>query len=463
MSVRVRFAPSPTGHLHIGGARTAIYGHLAARAAGGQFLLRIEDTDQARSRKEYEEAMIEDLRWCGLSFDQAPCRQSERLKLYQSVAQDLAKRGHAYPCFLSPDELEKLTAQAENEGLAPHAYHGRFRDMNPAEAQERITAGENFVLRFKNPDTSWNFTDLVRGEVSFPPDMVGDFVLLRSDGRPVYNFCCVVDDWKMGITHVIRGEEHLNNTVRQLMLYAALEVPPPQFAHCSLLVDENRQKLSKRSAATSVGQYRREGYLPQALANYLCLLGHAHPEGQDIFTLEEATSWFQLRKLHKSPAIYDLEKLQHINGQHLRRLSDGELLNHCRQWIGADNPFHRQGEDWQKRFLRTFVEKINLPGELEPHLELIFHCGPAAEPPDASVLNYLRDEVQKMVEAGTPYPTPKDIEAWIAHLKGHLGLKGKALFQGLRLALTGHLQGPDLKNLISLTPAETLLQRLSIS
>ena len=480
MSVRVRFAPSPTGYLHIGGARTALYGHLAARASNGRFILRIEDTDPERSRQEYEKALIDDLRWAGLSHhegpdcggDFGPYRQSERLDLYREVAEQLIGRGQAYPCFLSASELEELTEQARAEGKAPHAYHGRYRDLAPTEAKKRQAAGESYVVRFKNPETAHSFTDLVRGEVSFPPDMVGDFVLLRANKRPVYNFCCMVDDWKMQITHVIRGEEHLNNTLRQLMLYKALEVPLPQFAHCSLLVDENRQKLSKRSGATSVRQYRDEGYLPSALLNYLYLLGQAHPEEKDIFSLEEAIHHFKLEKLHKAPAFYDTEKLKFINGKHLRELSGAELLSHCHRWVDSEHPFHGQDRQWRERCLLTFVGKVNLPSEFAPYLDSLFDKSSTQDsklPEVQEILSwestvqiarYLKNEMEQLEKQGLSHPAGKDFDNWMASIKKDFNIKGKALFKGVRVALTGRAEGSDLKHLIPLTPVDILLHRL---
>ncbi len=472
MSVRVRFAPSPTGYLHIGGARTALYCYLIARSAGGHFILRIEDTDPERSRQEYEKALIDDLDWLGLSHQEGPYRQSQRLELYQQEAQRLIRQGQAYPCFLSPSELEELTEKAESEGKAPHFFHGRDRELGPASAQKRIAAGESYVVRFKNPQITHSFTDLVRGTVDFPPDMVGDFVLLRANGSPVYNFCCVVDDWKMQITHVIRGEEHLNNTLRQLMLYQALEAPLPQFAHCSLLVDENRQKLSKRSGVTSVRQYRDEGYLPSALTNYLYLLGQAHPEEKDIFSLEEACTHFNLKKLHKAPAFYDIEKLKFINAKHLRELSGADLLEHSRHWIDSEHPFHQQERQWREHCLLTFASKVALPGEFAPYLDSLFDQTPAQESQlpevqeicswesSTQIAHYLRQQIMGLEQKGASHPSEKDFDTWMAHIKKDLNVKGKALFKGVRVALTGRAEGPDLKHLIPLTPVEILLHRL---
>ncbi len=476
MSVRVRFAPSPTGYLHIGGARTALYCYLIARATGGSFILRIEDTDLERSKKEYEEALIEDLKWVGLDYDEgpgkegdfAPYRQSQRLELYRSLAQQLVDEGKAYPCFLSGAELDELTEKAKSENKAPHAYHGQYRNIDSEEVKRRLQTGEEHVIRFKNPGIKYTFTDLVRGEVTFPEDMVGDFVIMRSNGMPVYNFCCAIDDWKMAMTHVIRAEEHLNNTVRQLMIYEAFGVAIPQFAHCSLLVGEDRQKLSKRHAATSVVQYKEQGYLPQALANYLCLLGWSHPQEKDIFDLDEIVSLFDLQRFNKSPALYDMDKLKFFNGQHMRKLSLAALLSYGQEFIPKDHAFHSCEESWKQRCLSALVEKISLPSEFPEHLAVLFET-PSEWGEEVKDINswettslireYVRGELEKLRTKGCVYPTEEDFSGWVNHVKKELKIKGKPLFKGMRAVLTGRAEGADLKVIIPLTKVETLLAR----
>ncbi len=391
MTVRVRFAPSPTGYLHIGGARTALYSYLFARAHGGKYILRIEDTDLERSKREFEEVQIEDLKWLGITHNEGPdvggdfgpYRQSERTQLYKDLAWELVEKGHAYPCFLSSDELDELTKKAEAEKISPHAYHGKYRDFDLAEAKKKIAAGEEHVIRFKNPGKTWTFKDHVRGEVTFPVDMVGDWVIIRSNGMPVYNFCCVVDDWKMGMTHVMRAEEHLNNTCRQLMLYEALGAKVPEFAHVSLLVGEDRQKLSKRHGATSVKQYKDENYLPQAVNNYLCLLGWSHPEEKDIFDVLELGKSFEMSRFSKSPALYDVNKLNFFNGQYLRALSGTELVSHIEKSIPSDSPFHQQSNEWKTTCCELIKEKIQLASEANSFMPL-FLKQQAASPPMSS-------------------------------------------------------------------------------
>lgn len=474
MTARVRFAPSPTGYLHIGGARTAMYCALYAQATGGSYILRIEDTDQERSKKEYEEAMIDDLAWLGISHNEGPdkggdfgpYRQSERMDIYNELIDQLVKEGKAYPCFLTQDELEKLTEKANSEKIAPHAYHGKYRDLSNEEALKKIDAGEEHVIRFKNPQKTYTFKDIVRGEVSFGPDMVGDFVIKRSNGMPVYNFCCVVDDWKMQMTHVIRAEEHLPNTLRQLMLYEAFEAKAPEFAHCSLLVGSDRQKLSKRHGATSVRQYRDQNYLPEALNNYLCLLGWSHPEEKDIFSLDEIKNIFDLTRFNKAPALYDIEKLNHFNGEHIKNLSEEKLLEYLPSQLPKDHQFFSQDKAWQQACVNFYKEKTLLPSQMSHHLEDIFSLDAEVteEVTEVSswetttqIKEYLKGEIEKL---SGEYASAEDFSSWQNHLKKEMKIKGKPLFKGIRYALTKKTEGPDLKILIPLTPLSIIKQRL---
>ncbi|HEX4925165.1 MAG TPA: glutamate--tRNA ligase, partial [Bdellovibrionales bacterium] len=286
--VRVRFAPSPTGYLHVGGARTALYNWLYARNTGGTFILRVEDTDQARSTERALKEQISDLRWLGINWDEGPeaggaygpYKQSERLHIYREHADKLLAQGRAFYCFCTDEVIEAKRAAAQKEGRPAH-YDGTCYNVTVPEAKARIAKGEKGAIRFKlSGKKEYKLDDLIRGEVVFPSDMVGDFVILRSDGMPVYNFCCVIDDALMKMTHVLRAEEHLSNTVRQLMLYEAFGWQPPRFGHLSLILDSNRQKLSKREGATSVHDFAQRGYLPEAMNNFIALLGWSSPKGQ---------------------------------------------------------------------------------------------------------------------------------------------------------------------------------------
>ena len=474
MTVRVRFAPSPTGYLHIGGARTALYSYLFAKANGGKYILRVEDTDLERSERKFEEAQIADLKWMGIEHDEGPdlggdygpYRQSERLDIYKGIAWDFVERGLAYPCFLSSEELEVLTEKATSENKDPHAYHGKYRDLDSAEAKKRVDNGEDFVIRFKNPGRSWEFTDLVKGNVKFPPNMVGDFVILRANGMPVYNFCCVVDDARMEMTHVFRAEEHLNNTCRQLMIYDAMGVKVPEFGHVSLLIGSDRQKLSKRHGATSVTQYKDQGYLPKALANYLCLLGWSHPDETDIFDVNELGSVFGFERFSKSSAMYDITKLNFFNEQWLRKLSDAEIATGFDEVLGSDSEFSKQTSEWKNKFAALMKEKVQLFSDIKEHMPIFFDAG--ADEDDQykeaiawettpQVKEYLATQVNAL---STDFITEDQVGEWMNYLKKELKIKGKPLFMGMRVCLTGRAHGPDLKTVVALTPISIVKERL---
>ena len=474
MTIRVRFAPSPTGYLHIGGARTALYNYLFAKAVGGTFVLRIEDTDLERSNAEYEKLQIDDLKWLGIEHDEGPdkpgkfgpYRQSERQDIYLKYAKQLIEKDLAYYDFCTDEELEQMREKASLEGGSSH-YEGKWK--NPAhrqEALERIAAGEKAAIRFRAPMKDYTLNDQVKGEVVYPKDMVGDFVIVRSNGLPVYNYCCVVDDMLMEITHVIRGEDHLNNTVRQLMIYEALNAKTPQFAHVSLLIGHDRQKLSKRHGATSVNLYRNEHYLPEAMCNYLCLLGWSHPTERDIFDKADLKDVFNLERFSASPAMYDLEKLKWVNGQHIKKMDNLNLIALVEKEPETEF-FRKQTPEWKNacvelikgyvQFIPDFPRMINeviLVDQLhmtDPLKEIL------AWETTPKILQYIFQEVDKVQ---TDYITVETLNAWMDHVKKELGIKGKPLFMGVRAALTGHDHGPDLKFLIPLTPVSVLKKRV---
>ena len=486
MTVRVRFAPSPTGHLHIGGLRTALYNFLLAKSRGGSFILRVEDTDRERSEKKYETLQMEALRWAGIHWSEGPdlgpngvdapygpYRQSERLAIYREHAHRLIEEGKAFYCFCTDEELAEMKEKAVKENRPPH-YDGRYRNYPKSEALQRIAAGEKPAIRFKVPLKSYILQDLVRGRVVFPENMVGDFVIVRSNGLPVYNFCCVIDDWLMKITHVIRGEDHLSNTVRQLMLYEALDARRPQFAHVSLLIGRDRQKLSKRNGVVSVDHYRREGFLPGAMANYLCLLGWSHPQEKEIFSLGEINSLFDTDRFIKASAIYDLEKLKYMNGQHLRQLSNEEVLHGARSFFPKTHPFFEQERGWQNRCVGLLKNQIQFFNQLPPLVDDLFRLNPVDRDRDELktiwswestplMAAYLEGEIERLIEEGKNFADEEDFSRWTSHIKKELKIKGKALFKGMRAVLTGMGHGPELKDLIPLTPLGVLKKRMKRS
>ena len=327
--VRVRFAPSPTGSLHIGGARTALFNWLFARNQGGAFLLRSEDTDVVRSTREAEAMVLRDLAWLGLDWAEgpdkggpyAPYRQSERTEIYRKDAERLLAAGKAFYCYCTDEELEAHRKAQQKAGQAPH-YAGTCRDLTEEQRAERRARGLPEAIRFRVPGTPVTFVDRVRGEVTFPGDQVGDFVILRANGLPTYNFACVVDDAGMAISHVLRAEEHLSNTPRQIMLYEALGYAIPEFAHMSLILNPDRTKMSKRSGedATFVSEFRARGYLPEALLNFLVLLGWSWDGEQEIFTVPELIEKFSIDRVNNTGAVFDKDKLEWMNGQYLKAM-----------------------------------------------------------------------------------------------------------------------------------------------
>jgi len=350
-SVRVRFAPSPTGTLHIGGARTALFNWLYAKHHGGQLVLRLEDTDISRSTSESAQGILEGLQWLGIDWDEGPdkggefgpYRQSDRLSIYKEYIGRLLDSGQAYYCFCTAEELQAERESARQE-KRDYLYEGKCRNLSQAEVEDRLAMGQRAVIRFKTPAQGLTIVnDLIRGEVSFNNQLLDDFIIVKSDGWPTYNFAVVVDDASMKISHVIRAEEHLSNTPKQLLIYRALSITPPEFAHVSMILAPDRSKLSKRHGATSVQEFRDDGYLPEALLNYLALLGWSSGDDVDFWQPEEIISRFSLDDISRSPAIYDIEKLTWMNGHYLSQADPIRLSGFLREeasrrgWLKADN------------------------------------------------------------------------------------------------------------------------------
>jgi glutamyl-tRNA synthetase len=325
-NIRVRFAPSPTGYLHVGGARTALYNWLFARHLGGVFILRIEDTDVDRSKPELTTAILESLRWLGLTWDEGPVYQSQRLERYREMAANLERLGHAYPCFCTPEDLQARRALAEAERRA-WKYDGACRALSTAERERRRAEGRPAAIRFRVPDSGQtSFEDQVFGRIEVEHRDLEDFVLLRSDGHPTYHLGVVADDLDLGVTHVIRGADHISNTPKQILMYQALEAPAPVFAHLPLILGPDKQRLSKRHGGTAVGAYRDQGVLPEALVNFLALLGWTPPGQKEIVPLADMIRDFELTAVSKSNAVFDLEKLAWMNSEYVRNLPAVRLL-----------------------------------------------------------------------------------------------------------------------------------------
>jgi glutamyl-tRNA synthetase len=466
-SPRVRFAPSPTGYLHVGGARTAIFNWLFARGAGGVFVLRIEDTDVERSTKESEASLIEDLRWLGLDWDEGPdkdggvgpYRQSERLDLYRKTAGDLVAAGVAYPCFCTDEILTAKREKAFADGKPPQ-YDGTCRSLTPAEVEASRAQGLPEAVRFKVPGGAVRFEDRVRGAVELATNMVGDFILFRSNGRPTYNFAAAVDDRAMGITHVLRGEEHLPNTLRQILIYQALDSPVPEFAHLPLILAEDRSKLSKRHGASSVGELQKMGFLAGAVVNYLVLLGWSHPDAKEVLTTDEIVGVFTLDRINKSAAVYDKQKLRWMNGQHLRGLpleAFAEMgAGHLPDFVTS-----LYSEAQQKEILRLLQESVETLNELKQA------AAPFRSPPDIEeeALEALKADDASAVLAGVAdsarqlpdgFAAP-DFKGMMKTVGKSTGVKGKPLFFPVRAAITGSVHGPDLAGIAAVKGRAALI------
>jgi glutamyl-tRNA synthetase len=515
---RMRFAPSPTGSLHVGGARTALYNWLAAKKGqldfpkeNAGFILRVEDTDVARSTKESEASVLADLTWLGLTWDEGPdmedakfgpYRQSERGELYVKLATQLLEEGKAYKCFSTKEELEEMKAKQEAEGI-PTRYDGTWRDADPELVQQKLDEGVEYTVRFKVPaGARIVIDDAVRGTVSWDAEStVGDFILLRSSGIPVYNFCVAVDDSTMGITTVVRAEEHLTNTLRQGLILDALGAPRPRYAHCSLILGEDKQKLSKRHGATSCDQFRLDGFLPDAMINYLALLGWNDGTDEEIFSRDELIEIFDVDRVVKSPSIFDMDKLKWINSQHMKKMAVEELTDLVGEQLQMMN-FFKDASDEQKiedfKFASTALAKqmmqttqdaalnakevmgYSLPDSFEQMADgeakqmikqgnfypvatmIVQHAEAGTMPlPDPSepLASFLDGQKKAITEdnesGGEAYSFPEAYKAYTKSLSKELKVKGKGLFHPLRLALTAEMSGQDIPKQLSLLSMAT--------
>jgi glutamyl-tRNA synthetase len=509
--IRVRFAPSPTGLLHVGNARTALYNWLFARRAGGDFILRVEDTDLERSEVRFEDQLVEDLHWLGLNWDEGPgdvgapekgshgpYRQSERLAIYAEHTERLLAQGKAYRCFCTPEELEAERAVATAEH-GPQIYSGRCRSLTPAIIAENIAAGKPFAVRLKIGVEPLRFHDLVRGPVEFAAETVSDPILVRSAsgvsaGVPVYNYVVTIDDALMGITHVIRGDDHISNTPKQVAIYQAFGWPVPEFAHLSTILGADRERLSKRHGATSISTFRQMGYLPEALVNYLALLGWGAEDGKtETFKLAELTRAFSLERVTPSPAIFDFDKLNWLNRHYLKQ-ADPERIEKlaerqfCRQrpdlfplWSSselytAETLAFLASQDppilldvpsaelimlrkiWFSQLLALFLPAVDHLDQLPAKAAFIFGFDPdaaRANEENAAVLaadsaQTVLAELASRVRSHTGPVTPEVFNVWMNEIKAATGVKGKELFHPVRIALTGAHSGREFDKVLPL-------------
>ncbi len=477
--VRVRFAPSPTGSLHIGGGRTALFNWLFARHHGGAFLLRSEDTDLARSTKAAEAMVLADLAWLGLGWDEGPdvggpdgpYRQSERTALYRAEADRLLAAGNAYPCFCTDAELDERRKAAQKAGRAPH-YDGTSRDLDETGRAAKRAEGRPEAVRFRVPGTPVSFDDHIRGTVTFPGDQVGDFVVLRANGQPTYNFACVVDDAGMRISHVIRAEEHLSNTPRQLMLYDALGHTPPEFAHVPLILNSDRTKMSKRSGeeATFVSEFKARGFVPEALINFLVLLGWSWDGSQEIFTVTELIEKFSLERVGTTGAVFDKDKLEWMNGQDLKAMPAAERTTRVRSFLAEAGRLPAASvvgdvDTFLARAVDAVGDRLKTLADVEGYAGFAFR-DPVEIAPDALAEFVKRADSDVRLEALADCVAavePFDLaplEAAVRDLAEKLGVKSGDLFFPARVALTGRKVAPGIFEVMRLLGTERTVTRL---
>ena len=487
--MRVRFAPSPTGHLHVGNARTALFNWLAARHENGVFLLRIEDTDTERSTRESEQAILTDLEWMGLGWDEGvavggrfgPYRQSERLDVYADYARQLIESRKAYYCFCSAEKLE-AERQARLKQNLPPKYSGTCRGIDPDEAARRVEAGEPAVIRLRVPSArEVVFNDVVRGPVTFHTDVIGDPVLVRSDGMPAYNYAVVIDDKLMEVTHVVRGEDHISNTPRQILLYEALGWQPPAFAHLSLVMGPDHTPLSKRHGATSVAEFRQKGYLPAALVNYLALIGWSPGEGEELLPLEELARRFDLSKVAHSAGVFDEDKLAWVNRHYLKHADAAELVEESLPFLRAAGMIlgsvSESSREWLRGIVPALAASIDRLSQLPERLNTIFTYDAAESLAQPAIHSELASAGGRAVAvalaselAASPRLTDRETFRAVANrVKEKSGQKGRALFHPIRVVITGQAEGPELDLLVpaidraaTLSPADGLKPVLGV-
>lgn len=457
--VRVRFAPSPTGHLHIGGARTALFNWLFARHHNGKFILRIEDTDRSRSTEEYIESIIEAMKWLGLDWDEGPFRQTERMETYKAFAYKLLEEGKAYRCYCTPEELEERRQQAMKEGKPPR-YDRRCREI-------KESLNKPFAIRFKMPlDGETVVNDLVKGNVTFKNSEIEDLVILRSDGTPTYNFCVVVDDFEMKISHVIRGEDHLNNTPKQIHIYHALGMNPPEFAHIPMILGTDRARLSKRHGATSVLSYRDEGYLSEALVNFLARLGWSYGD-QEIFTREELIKYFNLEQVGKANAVFNAEKLLWLNSEYIKLTAEEKLLELVTPFLIKEG-YLKEGEtlnkDWACRAIKSLKERCRTLKELAHAMRYYLLDYVEIEPKakekyiNSETIPILREVTEKL--AALEEFRQDKIEKIFMDMVNEKGLKLGQVAQPVRVVMTGSTVSPGIYEVLEIVGKEKALKRL---
>lgn len=467
-NVKVRFAPSPTGNLHIGSVRTALFNWLYARSVKGSYLLRIEDTDMARSKKEYEINILEGLSWLGLDMDEGPdmgkegYRQTERIAagIYEPFIERLIASGDAYYCFCTSEELEKDRTTNDNKG-----YSGKCRSLSDDQKKEFEQEGRTPVVRFRMKPDVLVVEDLIRGKVEFDCSLIPDFVIKKTDGAPAYNFAVVVDDYTMGISHVVRGEDHLNNTPKQVQIYEALGVDVPLFAHMPMILGSDKSKLSKRHGATSVVEYQKQGFLSEAIVNYLSLLGWSHPEGKEIMSLSEIIENFSMDRMSKSGAVFDVEKLKWMNGQYIRSYSLDKLYEISLPFIKNSFPGYNLSESVVKQCLGLVQAKLGVLADVSSQMAVFFDKEASYD--ETLLQKFIYTDLSQNIlkhfleftESSDDFSSQK-INEKINELPTIFACGKGKVFKPLRYGITGYEHGPDLAPMISLLGKEKVIANL---
>lgn len=468
MTRRLRFAPSPTGYLHVGGARTALFNWLLARKEGGVFVLRIEDTDRARSSEEHTRAILDGLTWLGLDWDEGPHFQSAGVERHREAALRLLEEGKAYRDFSDPAEIR---AEAEERGVHPsRVARERAEEMGEDEARRRAETGEPFAIRFRVPDGETRFTDLVHGEMRFGNEDIDDLVILRGDGSPVYNLAVVSDDADMGITHVLRGDDHLSNTPKQVLLYRALGLEEPVFGHVPLILGPDGKRLSKRHGATAVGDYEEEGILPEAMVNFLALLGWNPGDDREVMGVEELVEAFSPDRILKKSAVFDLEKLSWLNGRHLAETPAEALMERVRARLLEDEGVERDllaDDGW----LETLVDLLKVRARTVDDLaeQARPYVGPLGRFEEKAVAKHWAKDPESAAERlsrlqetlGAAQWSEEALEADLRALAADLGVGAGKLIHPLRVALTGRMSSPGIFDVLVLLGRDRSLSRIA--
>ncbi|MEK4873260.1 glutamate--tRNA ligase [Bacillus sp. FSL W8-0102] len=476
--IRVRYAPSPTGHLHIGNARTALFNYLFARSRGGKFVIRIEDTDQKRNIEGGEQSQLKYLKWLGMDWDEGvdiggpygPYRQSERTDIYKKYYEDLLERGLAYKCYCTEEELEAEREAQLARGEMPR-YSGKCRHLTKEQQEALEAEGRQPSIRFRVPEGKiYEFDDIVKDHVSFESDGIGDFVIVKKDGMPTYNFAVAIDDHLMGMTHVLRGDDHISNTPKQLMIYEAFGWEPPKFGHMTLIVNENRKKLSKRdeSIIQFIEQYEELGYLPEALFNFIALLGWSPKGEEEIFSREEFIEIFDPARLSKSPAVFDKQKLMWMNNQYMKQLELDKVvelsLPHLIKAGRVSENLSPDEEQWIRKLIALYQEQMSYGAEIVELSELFFKDKIEYNEDAKAILS--EEQVPEVLESFLNKIRELDvfeaaeIKKTIKAVQKETGHKGKKLFMPIRVAVTGQMHGPELPNTIELLGKDKVVERI---